>query len=525
MKSLFLSISMVCLLSIACQQEEAFNPQASERFDADTLLLPDHTALRDVDGSALIIDGVPYYTGIGYSPTQDRLFAPAIDPYDMFQSTSLPKPLEIDVQLVKTNEELENYMKRTVSRSSGGLLSKIFGFGGKSKRVIEQSIKVSENNLTVIARISVQRFRYVTDGDPFLSSTAQGLVDAGRIGDFFKKYGPMYVESQILGGDVFYVYNYKINSIRYDKRTNFERNIAHNIRYLFGLDPTNTLSNQDKQLINNSVEKYMIESNIIGFTPNLINSRAQVNGEVSRIQNYISANPVNAAAVEMELRPYSNLYGFQGLTNAYNKEIKCYTDWEGWSQLKAKVEFVHRSTSNANLRQRAANAIQQANQQIANSLNCNNSVTPNTNQHNNLLQEYQQELRSLKISSSLVNIGGDTQLFYTGGCHWFYNNTDIYGIMLYKAIPEAVPLYKIVYPQNGHYFYSRTPLNNPNYVDQLAGYVLPHQTDGAVPFMECKVFNSQGCRPGMLPFHRTVSYRSSCNPGSTVTHLGFAFRR
>ena len=512
---------MACCFT-ACQKDEVIENEPENNLLAEQELSLDEIPEAGIDQSALIIDGVPFFAGTGYSPTQDRLFAPAIDNFDMFESTDIPVPLDVDVEIIRNNEELEKYVRKEIIRRTGGLFAKIFGFGRSSKTVIENRMNISESNISVVARISVQSARYLVDGAPFLNSRAQQLVDQGRIGDFIRRHGPGYVDSQVVGGDVYYIYNYDLNSISIERKTTYERNILINIKNWFNIPTGVVLSNDDKREIQNSIERYAVESNIIGFTPALINSSSQLSGEVQRIQNYLNQNPTNAASMEMTVASYANILQYEGFTTEYNKAIKCYQDWEGWSELKAKVDFIYANTTVSSTRSQAQTAVNYVNQQLENSRNCTNSLTPNLNQYNALENTYNAERRAIEIEAARKNItiwhgvGGPG----VGGCT---SNPVTFSLLAYQ-LEGSIPLYELrLINGSASYDIYRTSYDpQKEEIERIAGYIFPNQEPGAVD-LNLVLVTQFGCDP-IFPY--VVDYTLGIPPNATVppnSRLGYVF--
>ncbi len=482
MKKIKIVIVLVVFIFSACSKDEIIKeePISTEKPTENEGVLREK--------SALIINGTPYYAGIGYSATQDRLFRPAIDSFDMLQSTDIPLPLDLNVDVIETDEELEWYMRKTESRNVN-FLFKIFGFGKKTKKVIEERIKVDEDHLTVIGRISIQRYRYLTDGDPFLTDQAEQFIADQRFGDFLRKFGPMYVESQVLGGDVYFVYNYDVTEFSKTKKSSFRRNIKANVQDYFGLEVDKVLTNEEKLEISNSVETYTVATNIIGFSPTLINDTGQISAEITRIQNYLTANPELAASMEMELRSYSNVLDLVGLRQLYNKEAKCYSDWENWSVLESKIEFVYNNSLNTNLRNDAYGALSIIQENINNSLNCSNSITPSPNEFKDIIDAYEEEKLNREIQKSRTNIylynWGMRKvelLPYVadrpGASNAYVGNTFSW---LTDKFPGTKALYKYTNWRDGSIRYSLNPSAINEYDQEIAGYLYSNQVQGTVP--------------------------------------------
>ena len=362
---------------------------------------------------------------------------------------------------------MKNICAKQKAKGLGGFLAKIFGFGRKSKTVIEQKINIGEETISVVARVSVQQYKYLTDGDPFLKAQAQNLIDQGRIGDFIKKYGPTYVESQILGGDVYYVYNYSFGEMSREKRTSFENNISVNVKNIFGIETDRVLTNKEKEEISNSVEKYFVESNIIGFTPTFINNVSQLNAEVNRIQNYLAANPVNAAAMEMELSSYANIYDLQEFKDLFDKELKCYSDWEEWVVLYDKINYIANNASRQLIIDKAQIALGKIQNQINNSLSCNGSRRPTKTEYQGIIKSFNAEVMRKKVQEARVNV--------------FLGRGDRFSWFNYKVNGQMTAVYRWVYIQSGKVSYGKTKPKPENFTKELAGYVFKIQKEGTLP--------------------------------------------
>ena len=286
--------------------------------------------------STIIVGGETFFTGMGFSLTEERFFEPAIDNFDMIR-TDPPVPLTVEVATIVTNEDLEKFVKKTETVT----VNIFFGlFKRKRKKEIEQRIKIGANKISVIARISVQSARWLTSGYPFLNAQAQQLVDLGLRDPFKQKYGPMYVSDHIVGGDVYYVFNYDVTNKTIEQKSSFKRNIEDNMKYLFGIGGR-LLSNSEKEELNRSVEISTVSTNIIGFNPPMIQNVGEVSGQISNIQNYLANNPQNAASLEMVLKPYTDFFEDNiGMGPVYNKHRYYFHNWLEWRELYDQAVFL-----------------------------------------------------------------------------------------------------------------------------------------------------------------------------------------
>ena len=115
MKKLARTLSILIITLYSCQEAEVIKENIVEKEQIESRQIEEQVK------PAIIIDGKTYFSGMGYSATQDRLFAPAIDDFDMLQSTDIPKPIAVEVAVIKTNEDLEKYMRKTKSKRVGGI--------------------------------------------------------------------------------------------------------------------------------------------------------------------------------------------------------------------------------------------------------------------------------------------------------------------------------------------------------------------------------------------------------------------
>ena len=81
----------------------------------------------------------------------------------------------------------------------------------------------------------------------------------------------------------------------------------------------------------------------------------------------------------MTFKPYSDIKNISELEDAYKKENKCYGDLEKWKNMYARILYVFNNTSNSIMKRKADAALSEIQQQMTNSEQCTNSVTPNDN--------------------------------------------------------------------------------------------------------------------------------------------------
>ena len=178
--------------------------------------------------------------------------------------------------------------------------------------------------------------------------------------------------------------------------------------------------------------------------------------------------------MEMSVASYANFASYAGFTTEYNKAIKCYQDWEGWSELQAKMVFVFENTTVSTTRQQAQNALNNINAQLVKSRDCNGSVTPNLNQYNSLLATYKAERRRVDIYAARKNI--------TVQLNHYQCEPPLPISVLAYPYEGTIPFYKLAGINNSTIgFYHTTYDVTKYYVVETVGYVFPNADEGTVP--------------------------------------------
>ena len=368
--------------------------------------------------NTLIIGGQPIYAGYGYSPILDRPYRPAIDSYDIFESTDVPST-EIDFVATDEVEELVEFFQkgscfgfgfniegdfsctniptgrtsstltnRSDSSGGGGLK---FGIGFRRWNVYSDSVAFKSRTVSVVARVKLPKYRHLVDGDPFLDFRAQDLIDNGQLDRFIRKYGPSYVDDRITGGELFYVFNYDFSELTEIERRNSGTNAEIQIGGLFGFSYSKTLTSHEISILRRSLTSHYVTCSVPGFTPQLLSNwenentaRNELQANIDRLSTYLDNNKTKAATISMSLRSYADIYDIQPLRAEFDEQMTCYMHWEEWVALRARIAFVHQNTTSGSMRSQAQSALNQIDQNITRSRDCNNSVAPSPNAYANI---------------------------------------------------------------------------------------------------------------------------------------------
>lgn len=268
----------------------------------------------------IIVDGRPMYSGYGYDPVADRSYRNAIDRWSTFESTDIKEALTVEVEAIETTEQLERFVQSSYSVSSNFNIG-IFSLGASIEKDIQNKITIDANHVTVIARIKSRSHKYICDRYPFLTDRADQLANNNDVNRFKGNFGLLYVDTRIVGGEVYYIYNYDYRQVNQWSKSVFRSKVTANIGSLFGINIGNGINVEDKQLISSAEKGAGITSTVPGFAPRIITDVNQINREIAALQSYLNNNPEKATTIEMNLRPFHSFLKYDYPSFAEKMEV------------------------------------------------------------------------------------------------------------------------------------------------------------------------------------------------------------
>lgn len=291
----------------------------------------------------IIVNGIPMYAGYGYDPIEDRAYRNAIFPEEVYKSTDIQPALSVEVKRIHNLKNLEDYAKNTysiTSKSSGGFL----GLVKKTHttiREVESKIKVNQEQISFIARIKVRHQRFLVNNDAALVPPARRLLEEKKYDRFLDNYGLLYVSDRTTGGEIQLIYTFNYCSIDRWSRDVFIKKAESSILGIFNKNSSTTVTNEEKQYLEQRQEQVNIISNIPGYAPQVIRSVSDMNREISRVQNYLRSNPQKAATIDMKLKPYGDLFTDIELENRYRSKKNCLKAAQELNKYYDKVNFIY----------------------------------------------------------------------------------------------------------------------------------------------------------------------------------------
>ncbi|CAM1344610.1 MAC/perforin domain-containing protein [Tenacibaculum amylolyticum] len=296
----------------------------------------------------IIVNGQAIYAGYGYDPIEDRAYRSAVLSNEIYESTNIKPALSVEVKRIHNLKNLEDYAKNTysiTSKKSGGFL----GLVKKTHttiREIESRIKVNQEQISFIARIKVKHQRFLVNEEAALIPPAKRLLETRKYDRFLDNYGLLYVSDRTTGGEVQFIYTYNYCNIDRWSRDVFIKKAESNILGIFKKKGSTTVTNEEKQYLEQRQEQVNIISNIPGYAPQIIKSVSDTNREISRIQNYLRSNPHKATTIDMKLKPYSDLFESNTLLQRYQAKKTCLQAAQELNRYYDKVNFVYNNARN-----------------------------------------------------------------------------------------------------------------------------------------------------------------------------------
>ncbi len=325
------TLALALLAMVSCEKEEHLKRNNKE---SDTQNL-----------KTIIVNGEPIYAGYGYDPGEDRAYRNAIDPHDVYESTDIQPALSVQVGSVKSLHEVEEHSKSTytVTTKKNKFLG-LFKHTHSTTRTIETYVKINEQSISIIAKIKVHLKRFHMNAEPSLLPEAQKLLDEKQYDEFLGNYGPYFVSSRTIGGEVQYVYNYSYCNIELWTKSAFIDIAKSNILGIFGQSTSINVTEEDKRHIEEALVSAHILSGVPGYAPKMVKTIDDASEEMNNLLDYLNKNLHKATTMEMELTPYSELVEDEILQQKTAEKQKCLKQLEDYELYYDRLHYVYKNS-------------------------------------------------------------------------------------------------------------------------------------------------------------------------------------
>ncbi len=349
--------------------------------------------------------GRTLFSGTGYDPAKDFLYrSPAFIGQDINFKIDNGKSIQFfsEISIVKNNREFEAKVKQFDVRNARGELIK----SGVPAEVVNGNLKLTESTATILAKVSFKTNRYEMDRVPRLTQEAVDILNSGASKKFLDTYGPMYIQRQDLGGDLYFFYTYRVANYNSENRSALENKVRYDLAlFLNAPGPQRKLSDEERRIIENNLLSRNFYSNLKGYKPlkRVITSVEDFEREKQKVIRYVNQKETRAATTSLKLAPYTavlredsrlrvNARTRSELTAAYNSKYKCYRNLQQWNVLKSTLVYIRNNTQRTALKNDVKAALANAAREIGKAKNCNNSNPPPANAGEDLKARFNAEV-------------------------------------------------------------------------------------------------------------------------------------
>ncbi|GAA0725783.1 hypothetical protein GCM10009430_31970 [Aquimarina litoralis] len=372
MKNLFL-LFIVSAFIFSCQQDE-IEEQIVQEENQSKLYDP--------------VQGRKYWVGYGYDLITDIQREPALDISDehVTRSFNPRRGTTVDVNIISNKEDITktlakmdevNFGVNEIPVTAGGV-SGTFSFSVGIKKSLTEVITKSKKHVFAVVRITrpIKEFTY-TRGVPRLNDDALEGLDRYGPRFFVENYGSNYVQKNVYGADLVYIYRLDFSSVSENKVKDVIRNFQVGFAPYFSFGTSSSLSSSEIREIQNSITDVTILSNLNGFAPRIVKNEKQAEREMDRLEAYLKSpqgrkeNPLLATYTKSYEKVADFNFGEKRrMKGAFVKAAKCHQKLQQWLSEEAKVSFVRKSTLTPSIAAQADNALRTIRVQIEKATNC-----------------------------------------------------------------------------------------------------------------------------------------------------------
>ncbi len=333
MKNSLVILLILTFTFLSCQKEDI---SESDK--------PTGTNLENNDNAkVLIVNGQPVYVGYGFNISDSRVSRPAIETDFVAENTSSDFRTYIEVTVIAESKDVLDYVEKT-KQFGLSLAYPLPGLGGfsyisvkfLSAESVANLLTIDKDHVSVIARVIIPHSSYtVGAGEQFLEYRAERFLERAGPARFMSKFGSSYLESNVLGADLTYTFEYNLSEKTEQEKKDFLTYVAIGILPWFEISVTNQLQTYQKESIRSTYSHSRVVSNLSGFAPRIITDANDVIGEnpvfqseLFRIGKYMDDNPTLVGTLASKLQPYTKaVYDpneYPELLEEYNRQVLHY---------------------------------------------------------------------------------------------------------------------------------------------------------------------------------------------------------
>ncbi len=405
MKSIKYIVLCMFFLASSCKQDDMEDLQLQEELSATKYTFEGPNNKR-------------YEAGFGYTPATDQVYRPAFEDVRIKEDYNFSQAaVKASIEVIKTEEDIESYVRKTIKKS-GSFLG-VIKFS-KTVSDLKKIIRTKSNRVNVIARVEYNDFRSSVVNPTGLdyNDRAKDLLDNNDFAGFFRRYGTSFVNKQVFGGEIYYVYSYESKLINEQTKSKYNRMVSGKLQRIFKLPRTYGFSKADEVILSNTKEILKSATNIGGFAPKFVRNVNEFNAEIRRSRNYLNSRKKQAAGLYQELLPYQYPGKNARLIKEFNNQKTCFRRVEEWSILRAEVANVQLTDPMSSFfPDRYQRAISYVENVLANARNC--ASTPALRTLQSIIDEYGLRARDnfrVKLGGEInPNVWADRGRVYTHG--------------------------------------------------------------------------------------------------------------
>ncbi|MHA7059538.1 hypothetical protein ACWGOQ_0020095 [Aquimarina sp. M1] len=375
MKNHNLNLAILCLLIIlvSCSKEEITTEESQVNEE-----LPFE--------KSIVYQGETLAAGYGYNPLNDRPFYPAFKDIQIDRENISENKFNTNLSIIRTNEDLTKFIEESETSDQTTLGTDQLRLSTDLRTTLSREVKIDKETIYVVSRISLRdKVFSLNSANSYELDDFSNVVINYLDGLYFETYyGPGFIEKQVTGADVLFLYSFNLSTVSETIRKEINRILSVKIGKIFGEETDETITTEENQVISNSIASTKAFSNVSGFIPQPVNNTSELNQELERLTEYLTINPDKASPQETIITSYAKVTNSNKTEENFNRVKKCIDDLNSWYKIESRILDVISFTESDELRTKAQTVLTTIQNEIRNSQNCNGSRTPADNEYEDI---------------------------------------------------------------------------------------------------------------------------------------------